>query len=211
MDSKFLIIWVNSGLTTKSSHVNAPYHFVHIGEVFNYIKGQLNEQIDLLDVEAEEMQFQDIIRKIIKNKYKAIAFYTNTENLQNSINLLNIIKQIVPNVKTIVYGEMPIYLPEFFNKTNFDAIVDRKCDQEVAILDYFNYSMKKRKKDDLRGVIHIENKALIKSKDGCYLEPNDWGFPEKDEIPIEKYYKMEGKQQIVLTIARGCPYNSNWN
>lgn len=207
MDSKFLIIWVNSGLTTKSSHVNAPYHFVHIGEVFNYIKGQLNEQIDLLDVEAEEMQFQDIIRKIIKNKYKAIAFYTNTENLQNSINLLNIIKQIVPNVKTIVYGEMPIYLPEFFNKTNFDAIVDRKCDQEVAILDYFNYSMKKRKKDDLRGVIHIENKALIKSKEGCYLEPNDWGFPEKDEIPIEKYYKMEGKQQIVLTIARGCPYN----
>ena len=93
MKNRFLIIWVNSGLTTKSSHVNAPYHFIHIGEVLNFIKGKLEEDIDLLDVEAEEIEFQEVIKKVIKNEYKAIAFYTNTENLQNTITLLNIIKR----------------------------------------------------------------------------------------------------------------------
>ena len=126
MKNRFLIIWVNSGLTTKSSHVNAPYHFIHIGEVLNFIKGKLEEDIDLLDVEAEEIEFQEVIKKVIKNEYKAIAFYTNTENLQNTITLLNIIKKITPNVKTIAYGEMPIFLPKFFKKTNFDAIVAKK-------------------------------------------------------------------------------------
>lgn len=47
MKNRFLIIWVNSGLTTKSSHVNAPYHFIHIGEVLNFIKGKLEEDINL--------------------------------------------------------------------------------------------------------------------------------------------------------------------
>lgn len=30
MKNRFLIIWVNSGLTTKSSRVNAPYHSLYI-------------------------------------------------------------------------------------------------------------------------------------------------------------------------------------
>ena len=139
MKSKFAIIWANSGLSTKSSHVNAPYHFVHVGEIINYLERELKEKIDLLDIEAEEMQFQDIMQKLIKNKYKAFALYTNTENLQNTIKLLKIIKQVLPEAKTIVYGEMPIYLPKFFKKTKFNAIVSKQCDQEVAIADFFDY------------------------------------------------------------------------
>lgn len=210
MKNRFLIIWVNSGLTTKSSHVNAPYHFIHIGEVLNFIKGKLEEDIDLLDVEAEEIEFQEVIKKVIKNEYKAIAFYTNTENLQNTITLLNIIKKITPNVKTIAYGEMPIFLPKFFKKTNFDTIVAKECDQEIAILDFFNYSIHREDKNNLRGVIFIKDGYLEKSKKGCYLEPEEWGYPEEGQIPIQKYYKMEGKPQVVLTISRGCPYNCQY-
>ena len=210
MKTEFLIVWANSGLTTKSNHVNAPYHFVHIGEVLNYLDRELKEPIDLLDVEAEEIQFQEVIKKVIHNEYKAIAFYTNTENLQNTMTLLNIIKQIIPNVKTIVYGEMPIYLPKFFQKTKFDAIVSRECDQEVAILDFFEYAKQRKDKDNLRGVILIENRTLVDSKKGYYLKPEEWGYSEEKQIPIKKYYQMEGKKQVVLTIARGCPYNCQY-
>ncbi len=210
MKTNFLTVWANSGLTTKSNHVNAPYHFIHIGEVINYIKKEIKQDVDLLDMEAEEIQFQEVIKKIIRNEYKAIAFYTNTENLQNTINLLSIIKQITPNTKTIAYGEMPLYLPDFFKNTAFDAIVSRECDQEVAILDFFKYSIQKIEKKDLRGVINIENGALVSTGKGIYLEPEEWGYPDEKEIPIKKYYHMEGKQQVVLTIARGCPYNCKY-
>ena len=207
MKSKFAIIWANSGLSTKSSHVNAPYHFVHVGEIINYLERELKEKIDLLDIEAEEMQFQDIMQKLIKNKYKAFALYTNTENLQNTIKLLKIIKQVLPEAKTIVYGEMPIYLPKFFKKTKFNAIVSKQCDQEVAIADFFDYVSGKKDKDSLRGVIFIEERNLVQSKKGEYINPEQWGFTNSKQVPIKKYFEMEGKEQVVVTLVRGCPYN----
>lgn len=207
MNSKILFIWADSGLSTKSNHVNAPYHFVHLGEVVDYIEKNIKEEIDILDIEAEQTEFQDIMAKIIKNKYQAIAFYINTENLQNTIKLQEYIKEILPNCKTIAYGEMPIYLPKFFKKTKFNAIVSRECDQEIALLDFFKYSLGTIEEQDMRGVILIKNKQLVNCKKGEFLPPNEWGYTNINKVPIKKYFEMEKKQQVVITVARGCPYN----
>lgn len=207
MNSNFLFIWADSGLSTKSNHVNAPYHFVHLGEIIDYIEKNIKEEIDILDIEAEQTEFQDIMKKIINSEYKAIAFYINTENLQNTIKLHEYIKEILPECKTIAYGEMPIYLPKFFMKTNFDAIVSRECDQEIAILDFFKCSLKKIQENNMRGVILIRNRQLLNCKKGAFLEPEEWGYTNVSKVPIKKYFEMERKQQVVVTIARGCPYN----
>lgn len=207
MNSNFLFVWADSGLSTKSNHVNAPYHFVHLGEITNYIEKKIGEEVDILDIEAEQTEFQDIMKKIINSEYKAIAFYINTENLQNTIKLHEYIKEILPDCKTIAYGEMPIYLPKFFMKTNFDAIVSRECDQEIAILDFFKYSLKKIQENKMRGVILIRNRQLLNCKKGAFLEPEEWGYTNVSKVPIKKYFEMERKQQVVVTIARGCPYN----
>ncbi len=207
MNNNFLFIWADSGLSTKSNHVNAPYHFVHIGEIIDYVERKLKEQIDLLDIEAEQTEFQDIMYKIIHNKYKAIAFYINTENLQNTIKLHEYVKEMLPECKTIAYGEMPLYLPKFFKKTKFDAIVSRECDQELAISDFFEYSLGTRSTSDMRGVILIKNKQLINCKKGEFIPAKEWGYTNVNKVPIQKYFEMEKKEQIVVTIARGCPYN----
>ena len=207
MNSKILFIWADSGLSTKSNHVNAPYHFVHLGEVVDYIEKNIKEEIDILDIEAEQTEFQDIMAKIIKNKYQAIAFYINTENLQNTIKLQEYIKEILPNCKTIAYGEMPIYLPKFFKKTKFNAIVSRECDQEIALLDFFKYSLGMLYEQDMRGVILIKNKQLVNCKKGEFLPANEWGYTNIKKVPIQKYFEMEKKQQVVIKVARGCPYN----
>lgn len=210
MNSNFLFIWADSGLSTKSNHVNAPYHFVHLGEIIDYIEKNIKEEIDILDIEAEQTEFQDIMSKIINNNYKAIAFYINTENLQNTIKLHEYIKEISPECKTIAYGEMPIYLPKFFKKTNFDAIVSRECDQEIAILDFFKYSLKVIRENDMRGVVLIRNKQLLNCKKGEFLEAKERGYTNVSKVPIKKYFEMEKKQQVVITIARGCPYNCHY-
>lgn len=210
MNSNFLFVWADSGLSTKSNHVNAPYHFVHLGEITNYIEKKIGEEVDILDIEAEQTEFQDIMKKIINSEYKAIAFYINTENLQNTIKLHEYIKEILPECKTIAYGEMPIYLPKFFMKTSFDAIVSRECDQEIAILDFFKYSIKKIQENNMRGVILIRNRQLLNCKKGAFLEPEEWGYTNLSKVPIKKYFEMERKQQVVVTIARGCPYNCTY-
>lgn len=207
MGANFLFVWADSGLSTKSNHVNAPYHFVHLGEIIDFVEKNIGEKIDLLDIEAEQTEFQDIMKKIITNDYKAIAFYINPENLQNTIKLHEYIKEILPECKTIAYGEMPIYLPKFFKKTNFNAIVARECDQEIAILDFFKYSINLEEQENMRGVILVRNKQLVNCSKGEFLDPSQWGYTDSKKVPIEEYFKMEKKQQVVLTVARGCPYN----
>ncbi len=207
MENRFLFIWQDSGLSTKSNHVNAPYHFVHFGEVINYVEKNLEEKVDYIDIEANQTEFQDVITKIISNNYKAVAFYINTENLQNSIKLNDYIKEISPNCKTIAYGEMPLYLPKFFKETNFNAIVSKECDQEVAILDFFKYANNKLGKREMRGVILIENKRFTLSKKGEILDSSKWGLTDCEKMPVNSYFKMEKRQQVVVTVARGCPYN----
>ena len=207
MSNDFLFIWADSGLSTKSNHVNAPYHFVHIGEIINYVQNAIGEEIDLLDIEAEQTEFQNIMEKVIENKYKAIAFYINTENLQNTIKLEKIIKEILPTTKTIAYGDMPIYLPNKFKNTSFDAIVAKCCDQEVAIADFFKYAREEKSEKELRGVLLIKDDILLKCADGVFLSPDEWGFTDIKKVPLDKYFEMEKKEQIVLTVARGCPYN----
>lgn len=145
-ESKFLFVWADNGLSTKSNHVNAPYHFVHLGEVADYINKKLNQKVDIMDIEAEQTEFHNVMKKLIINRYNAIAFYINTENLKNTITLQEYIKEIQPHCKTIAYGEMPIYLPKYFRKTQFDAIVLNECDQELAIYDFFNIVSAKNKK-----------------------------------------------------------------
>lgn len=207
MNKDFLFIWADSGLSTKSNHVNAPYHFVHLGEIINYMKHHMGKRIDLLDIEAEQIEFQNIMKKIIEKRYKAIAFYINTENLQNTIKLEKIIKEILSNTKTIAYGDMPIYLPKIFENTSFNAIVDKCCDQELAILDFFKYAISEREEKDLRGVLLIKNNELYKCAKGEFISSKEWGLTGPEDVPIKDYFKMEKKDQVVVTVARGCPYN----
>ena len=62
MSVDFSIVWANNGLSTKSNHVNAPYHFVHVGEIINYIEKQIKQDIDLLifDCELSPTQIRNI-------------------------------------------------------------------------------------------------------------------------------------------------------
>ena len=208
-DSNFLIMWPDSGLSTKNNHVNAPYHFVHFGEIVNYLNNNLSNKVDVLDIEASQTEFPVFMKKIIDNNYQGVAIYLNSENLYNGLKLIDFIKIINPECKVIAYGEMPLYLPTFFKKTKFDAIVSQNADQESAILDYFKYIIL-HQDNLLHDVLLIKDEQLIHTPKGAILSPNEWGYTDKKEVPIDKYIDMEGKDQYVLTLSRGCPYGCKY-
>ena len=206
---KFMLMWPDSGLSTKANHVNAPYHFIHMGEIVNFLNKKLDDSVDVLDIEACQIEFPLFMKRIIENKYLAIGMYLNTENLYNGLKLLDFIKTININCKVICYGDMPLYLPKFFKNTKFDAIVSKNCDQELALMDYFKYADSNDEKL-LHDVFIVKNNQLILTKKGNKLDPDEWGFSLENEVPIDKYMEMEGKNQYVMTIARGCPYGCKY-
>ncbi len=206
---KYLIIWPDSGLSTKNNHVNAPYHFIHLGEVVNYLNKKLDNSVDVLDIEASQTEFPSFMKQTIDNEYDSVALFLNSENLYNGLKLVEFVKVINPKCKVIGYGEMPLYLPKFFKTTQFDAIVDKNCDQELAILDYFKYG-KQENNDKLHDVLLINNNQLIRTPKKEGLDPREWGLSSKEEVPIDKYLEMEGKNQYVMTLSRGCPYGCKY-
>ena len=208
-DNNYLIIWPDSGLSTKNNHVNAPYHFIHLGEVVNYLNRNIGKKVDVLDIEASQIEFPVFMRQIICNNYTAVAIYLNSENLGNGLRLVEFIKTINPSCKIIAYGEMPLYLPKFFRTAMFDAIVDSDADQESAILDFFRYASSDDK-SGLHDVFLVQNGMLISTRKGKKLDPSEWGFSQSDEVPIDKYISMEGKNQYVMTLSRGCPYGCKY-
>lgn len=207
---KSAFVWADSKLLTKPIHVVAPYHFVFLGEVLSYIEKNVNSNVDVFDFEARDTEFHKFIKALTEFKYNSIAFFVNTDNIENTLTLLKFTKEISPNTKCIAYGELCVFLPEFFAKTDFDAVVSDRCDCEVAIQDFFEFSYGKKEKSELRGVNIIEDNKLKQFKKGIYLRPEEWGFTELNKSFVKSFFTIEGKEQVVIEIAKGCPYNCKY-
>lgn len=197
---KFLMLWAN---TTTVRHIN--YHFTQFGEIYDYLEKVFPQDIDILDADMENLDLTNITKILLKNEYKAIAMYVTTENLRQSINIAELIKEIYPSIKIIVYGTLSVLLPEFFIKTNIDAIYI-EGDQEKAIENYFKYILYKDF-NILSGIKIVEQGRLIDTKPGEFIDINDLGFCDLNKLPLKEYFKVKNKRRIIITISRGCPYS----
>ena len=84
------------------------------------------------DEEMENLDLLQVTKRLLKNQYKAVAMYITTENLRQSINISELIKEISPTTKIIAYGTLSVLLANFFEKNKIDAIYTNG-DQEKAI------------------------------------------------------------------------------
>ncbi len=198
----FLILW------TKSSTVrHISYHFTQLAEVKNYLKQNINDQITILDMDIENVDLLTLADIIIRDKIQAVACYVSTENLRSSFEAATFIKHIDPQIKLLAYGRMPCLLPEYFVKSEFDAVCF-SGDKELAIKAYFTAVKTKTEINGISGIAQLWNKELIYGAPGKYLPGDKWGVPELfDDIPFEAYFSIKRKRRITITISRGCPFD----
>ena len=152
----------------------------------------------------ENLDLLQVTKRLLKSQYKAVAMYITTENLRQSINISELIKEISPTTKIIAYGTLSVLLPNFFEKTKIDAIYTNG-DQEKAIENYFKYIIN-NDFEILSGIKLIQNGKLIDTKEGEYIDFNELGFSNLEKLPVANYFKVKNKKRIIITISRGCPY-----
>lgn len=196
----FLILWAN---TSTVRHIN--YHFTQFGEICDYLDKKFQYEIEMLDADMLNMDLSKITKFLVKQEYKAIAMYVTTENIRQSINIAELVKEIYPNTKIFAYGTLSVLLPDFFIKTCFDAIYT-DGDQEKAIENYFKYVLS-GDEDILSGIKLIKDCKLTNTKKGEYIDINELGFSNLDKLPVQEYFKAKEKRRIIITMSRGCPFN----
>lgn len=197
---KYLVIWPKS-----ESVVHINYHYTQFGEYVDYLNNVFPNQIVALDCDVE---YKDILDFIEKNKVKKIAMQVNYENAQNAFKMCDKIKQVY-DIPILGYGSIPIMLPKIFLNSNFDLIF-RNGDPEVCIKSFFGaYEDDKLTSELQRQIIGanlIKNGEFFQTENGRYILPDNWGMSKQEQVPIDIYDKIKGKNRYVINVSRGCPF-----
>ena len=198
---KFLIVWPKSH---DVKHIN--YHYTQFGEIVDYLKQRVKGQIIAVDNDVEKC---DIINLIKQEGISKVVLQVNYENITNSFKLAESIKKET-KIPILAYGSIPVMYPNLFLNSSFDAIF-RNGDPETCIKSFLeNYSEDETEEQlskKLIGTRIIKDGTFINSEPGKYILPDEWGISRKEDVPVEEYKKVKGKDRYVINISRGCPYD----
>ncbi|MDO5564978.1 MAG: radical SAM protein, partial [Eubacteriales bacterium] len=186
-------------------HIN--YHFTLLGEISDYLNNVFDNNVEVIDLDAENIDLGQFIKKIINFDITGVAILVSPENLSHSIKVAKILKQIYPKTKIIAYGHLAELLPNIFSKyDSFDA-VHVNGDQETAIEKFFLYVSKKIKLEELSGINLLEKGKIIKTAKGEFLSEEKWGFTRINKLPVQDYCKIKEANRVIINLTRGCPFS----
>jgi len=188
---------------TRPIHVTIPKRYVYFWEVASFLSQQKGVEIESIDCLDLSFSTFNLTKKIILEKPDVLVCLVRIENIYQTLKLLAHIKTLDSNIKVIVYGDVVNLIGDFFKKIeSIDAVVE-DGDWELAIMSYVDYL---DSKNSIPAGVFV--KDLRESLPGNYFPGGNWSFPDVNMIPDSFYAaNNEGRNQITITIARGCPYN----
>lgn len=188
---------------TRPIHVTIPKRYVYFWEVAHFLSKQDGIKIESIDCLDLSYSTFNLTKKIILEKPQVLVCLVRIENIYQTLKLLTHIKKLNSNIKVIVYGDVVNLINNFFRKIeSIDAVVEGG-DWELSIISYIDY---------LNGRVPAAAGVFIKdlgeSSPGQYFLDGDWYFPDTKAIPDSFYAaNNNGRNQLTISIARGCPYN----
>lgn len=198
--NKYLVVWPKS---EDVVHIN--YHYTQFGEYIDYLDKFFPGQIVGIDCDIQD---EDIVKIIKKNEINKVIMQVNYENAQNAFIMCDRIKNEC-NIPILAYGSIPTRLPKLFLDSNFD-IIHKEGDPEVCIKSFIrHYEIDKENlemQEQLIGASLIKDGQFISTKPGQYILPDSWGMSRQENVPIEQYDRIKGKNRYVINISRGCPF-----
>lgn len=198
--NNILMIWPES---KEIVHIN--YHYTQFGEIIDYLDKKIKDKIKVID---EDIHKEDIINFIKENNISKVVRHLNYENAENGFKLGKKIKENFEDIPIFAYGNVTIILPKLFSKSPFD-VIHANGDFEISIQSFIKYY----KTNDLewnigklKGSKIITGEKMYSSKNGEYIDSDEWGISKENRVPIREYDKIKGKNRYILNVSRGCPF-----
>lgn len=198
---------------TIPSYFNAGHH-LPIFQVGEYIRRK-NSNYDVVcrDVGVLNYTWKDYSNLIYTGKYSIIIIMIDFDCVDDLERMLFYIKNLSGKSKIVLFGRMCKQIPEFFKRYPVDAIVtngDYECSVD-SVIKYINGDLEQPK-----GCLYRYDEKWTISEEGDYLPPEQWGQPDLNEIPYDKYSNLyindtnkfcgiPNKKELVINVSRGCP------
>ncbi|MFX0133340.1 MAG: B12-binding domain-containing radical SAM protein [Candidatus Hodarchaeota archaeon] len=162
--------------------------------------------VTFLDAQAERKRFDEILKKIIN--YNVLVISTSTMTFREDVALLAEVKRVNSQLKTIIFGSHPTFMPCYaLDNKVVDIIVRRE--PEYIIRDIISAMIKGNEYKNIKGIGYKEGDRVVLNDYYPFIDNLDeLPFPDRSLFPKGIDYFNPIVKRIPYTTAitsRGCP------
>ncbi|NOR15899.1 MAG: radical SAM protein [Candidatus Aminicenantes bacterium] len=193
---------------TEEMGLYPPMGLLYIATYARKIHGD-RFQIKILDTQVEKMAYPDIRKYLKQEKPDLVGISCMTFLLIDALKVVRIAKEENPSVHIVIGGTHPtIYPEEMASQPEIDSIV--MGEGEVAFSELLDQVAAGQSLANIQGVGYKDRTRVIINPRRDFIQDLDsLPFPDRDLLPVQKYYNVLGESKVVMTsllTSRGCPF-----
>lgn len=153
-----------------------------------------------------------VIKEMVSNLPQVVIIFMDVCEAQAGMRIAFECKSILPESKVVAFGDATVWIPQYFERFPFDAVVI-SGDQELVLADYI-ISIQNGT-PPVHGVSFQNGDNFQRTAQGQHLTPADWPFPlegviDRDSYDFARKQKGEPTNDLSFTISKGCKVGCVW-
>ena len=176
-----------------------------------YMAGVLQENnidVEILDASAEDMDFKDVEKELLKRKPDLVALTALTPTIGRALETAQLVKETLPDSIVVMGGYHPTFnFIETLEDENVDIII--RGEGEYIMLNLVQALENQSILHDVKGIVFEDknSKEIVVNPEAPLIQDLDeLPFPALNLLPMEKYRLLDMDTHMTTMITtRGCP------
>lgn len=176
-----------------------------------YMAGVLQENnidVEILDASAEDMDFKDVEKELLKRKPDLVALTALTPTIGRALETAQVVKETLPDSIVVMGGYHPTFnFIETLEDENVDIVI--KGEGEYIMLNLVQALENQSSLHDVKGIVFEDknSKEIVVNPEAPLIQDLDeLPFPALNLLPMKKYRLLDMDTHMTTMITtRGCP------
>lgn len=176
-----------------------------------YMAGVLQENnidVEILDASAEDMDFKDVEKELLKRKPDLVALTALTPTIGRALETAQVVKETLPDSIVVMGGYHPTFnFIETLEDENVDIVI--RGEGEYIMLNLVQALENQSSLHDVKGIVFEDenSKEIVVNPEAPLIQDLDeLPFPALNLLPMDKYRLLDMDTHMTTMITtRGCP------
>ncbi len=176
-----------------------------------YMAGVLQENnidVEILDASAEDMDFKDVEKELLKKKPDLVALTALTPTIGRALETAQVVKETLPDSIVVMGGYHPTFnFIETLEDENVDIVI--RGEGEYIMLNLVQALENQSSLHDVKGIVFEDknSKEIVVNPEAPLIQDLDeLPFPALNLLPMKKYRLLDMDTHMTTMITtRGCP------
>lgn len=176
-----------------------------------YMAGVLQENnidVEILDASAEDMDFKDVEKELLKRKPDLVALTALTPTIGRALETAQVVKETLPDSIVVMGGYHPTFnFIETLEDENVDIVI--RGEGEYIMLNLVQALENQSSLHDVKGIVFEDKNSkeiVVNPKAPLIQDLDELPFPALNLLPMKKYRLLDMDTHMTTMITtRGCP------